>query len=176
MSPEAEFIAVDQSISSQLSHTAHLPPLLATTITCWPWPGPTSVEVTKRVSPARGSACRDCRRAVARGVGWQGAGREGGKEGGKKEVAAAARVFAARRCYGSAALRPGLVAPSVLGRSRPRPLRRAGASRAGEGAGAAQAAPLQRRDAAARRRRRSALRHVLRPVVWTLPASAANLE
>lgn len=78
--------------------------------------------------------------------------------------------------YGSAALRPGLVAPSVLGRSRPRPLRRAGASRAGEGAGAAQAAPLQRRDAAARRRRRSALRHVLRPVVWTLPASAANLE
>lgn len=55
--------------------------------------------------------------------------------------------------------------PARLGRARPRALRRVGAGRAGAGGGPARAAPLQRRDAAARRRRRPALRHVLRPVV-----------
>lgn len=103
------------------------------------------------------------------GGGWRRAGRQAGGQGGRRRPPGAFRRSLPRRYHGFAALRPGLVPPARLGRARPRALRRVGAGRAGAGRGAgggpARAAPLQRRDAAARRRRRPALRHVLRPVV-----------
>lgn len=116
------------------------------------------------------------------GSGSASGGARGGRAGGGRSGAGRRRQrppglcpLSLRLCHGSAALRPGVVACPVPGRARPRALRPPRAGRAGAGAGAgpggrggpARAAPLQRGDAAARRRRRPTLRHVLRPVVGT---------